>query len=93
MLVQAYGESPLDAETYDGLCRQVSEHLRAAPGFIAHLAGPAAGGWGITEVWESREAADAFYSGAIAPMMAAAGLPMPTIEFRPLHNVAIGRQG
>ena len=65
MTVQAYGESPLNAEAYDGLFRQVGDKLRSAPGFIAHLAGPTAGGWGITEIWESRAAADAL-RGALA---------------------------
>ena len=93
MAVQAHGESPLTGEMYDGMFQQIGDKLRAAPGFIAHLAGPTAGGWGITEVWESQAAAEAFYSGTIAPMMEGAGVPMPEIQYRPIHNLVVERKG
>lgn len=93
MAVLSYGEPGVNQEMYDGLMEQLRDKILAAPGFIAHLAGPTAAGWGITEVWESQAAAEAFYRDTIAPMLEAAGQAMPAVQFRPLHNVVLGSRG
>jgi hypothetical protein len=83
----------MSREMYDGMFQQVGGKLRVAPGFIAHLAGPTAGGWSITEVWESQEALETFVRDTIAPMMAGAGLPIPEPQIRPIHNLVVERNG
>lgn len=62
-----------------------------APGFIAHLGGASpSGGWQVIDVWESGDAANAFYSSdAFAPVRegtADAGLSMTPW---PLHRIDV----
>jgi quinol monooxygenase YgiN len=46
------------------------------------------GGWRIVEVWESEEAAGAFYgSEAFQQMARTLGLPAPTITSYPVETV------
>ena len=65
----------MTAEQYDGIMDQmglsaagaISEH-----GAVAHIAGPKDGGWRVIDIWDSEEAADAFYaSDTFAPVRAA----------------------
>jgi hypothetical protein len=93
MAVLSYAEASINQEMYDGFMGQVGDKLAAAPGFIAHLAGPTASGWGVTEVWESQAAAETFFRDTVAPMFEAAGGAMPAVQFRPLHNVMLGSRG
>jgi heme-degrading monooxygenase HmoA len=76
-------------ENYDSMIPQVEDKLRAAPGFIAHLASATADGFQVTEVWESREALDTWLRETIAPMMAGAGGSTPEVQVRPLHHVVV----
>jgi heme-degrading monooxygenase HmoA len=90
MAVQTYGEVPgMTQEMYEGMVRQLEGKLRAAPGFIAHIAGPTASGWGVTELWETQEAADAWLNGTVIPMVQAAGMPAPQVQSRPVQNLII----
>lgn len=80
-------------DEYDGLMERVGRADVQSPapdGFIAHLAGPTDDGWRVIDVWESEEAAGAFYgSDGFQAMLADA----PPIDQRPwpLHRVEIDR--
>jgi hypothetical protein len=51
----------LTREQYEGVVKKVSES-GSPRGALFHSGGPIEGGWRIVEVWESRDAADAFYA-------------------------------
>ena len=72
-------------EGYDGMLSVLTEPLRQAPGFIAHIAGPDGDGWRVTEIWDSvREASD-FYARYVDP-----NLPpgvKPKRSFMELHSL------
>ena len=82
------------ADQYDGLMEAMglgSADAAFPAGLIAHLAGPQGDGWRVTDVWESADAANAFYgSDQFAPVRddpATAGInPMVWA----LHRVQIG---
>lgn len=50
----------LTREQYESVVKKVNENGSPA-GALFHAGGPTEGGYRIVEVWESREAADAFY--------------------------------
>jgi hypothetical protein len=41
-------------EMIDGMFAQLAGPQRTAQGFILHANGPVAGGWRVTEVWDSQ---------------------------------------
>ena len=41
-------------EMIDGMTAKLSEAQRTAQGFILHANGPVAGGWRVTEAWDSQ---------------------------------------
>jgi heme-degrading monooxygenase HmoA len=93
MAVQAYTEVPgMTQAQYDGMFQQAGGKLRVAPGFIAHLGTPMDGGMAVTELWESQEAAEAFLTANVYPMIEAAGMPMIHPQFRPIHNLVFARK-
>jgi hypothetical protein len=58
------------------------------PGSHLHASGPMDGGWRIVEVWESEDAANAFYgSDRFQQMVHQVGLPRPTITSYPVDDV------
>jgi hypothetical protein len=72
-------------EVYDGLMAALDrgDIDSAMPeGVIAHLAGPTDAGWRVIDVWESEDAAAAFYgSESFQAMLAQA----PAIDRTPWH--------
>jgi heme-degrading monooxygenase HmoA len=66
--------SPPSRELYE----QVSAHVRAAgdpsPGLIVHTASEVDGAVRVVDVWESKEAAEAFERDLLMPAFAAAGV-------------------
>ncbi|WP_318208540.1 MULTISPECIES: antibiotic biosynthesis monooxygenase [unclassified Streptomyces] len=58
------------------------------PGLISHAAGPADGGFRVTEVWESEEALEA-HAKTFGPILSDLGQAdmQPTIT--PAHNVVV----
>lgn len=68
-------------EMYEQGMAEVGAQLRAAPGFIAHFAGPMEGGYRVHEVWASQEDLDRWIQGTIMPMAQQVGIPpfQPTI--------------
>lgn len=81
------------ADLYDAVNGEMGIEADPPPGLIFHWAGELDGKFTITDVWESREAYDAFnaerLTPAIAKVAAAAGAPADaeqrTIE-APVHN-------
>ncbi len=58
------------------------------PGSYLHASGPMEGGWRIVEVWESEQAAEAFYgSTQFQEAMKSTGLPNPIITSYPVEIV------
>jgi hypothetical protein len=74
MLVEIPG---LRREQYEGVVKKVAEGGTPRGGLF-HAGGPIEGGWRIVEVWESREAADAFYASDVLAK-ATAGLPQAKV--------------
>ena len=66
-------------EGYDGMIATLGPVIRQAQGFIAHGAGPVEGGWRVFEVWESAEAATAFFAKYIQPNLPPGIKPKRTI--------------
>lgn len=75
--------SSVGVEQYDA----VNSHLAFDPrtgegswpdGLLSHAAGQADDGWVVSEVWETKEAQDAFMHAALGPAFAATQLPQPT---------------
>ena len=66
----------------------VNDHARTAPGFIAHASGPIAGGYHVTEFWESQEAFERFADEVIMPMMQQLRVgPLSPPQYLPVDNV------
>ena len=70
------------------IAAQVNDHARTAPGFIAHASGPIAGGYHVTEFWESQEAFERFSRAVIMPLMQQLGVrPGSPPQYLPIDNV------
>ena len=54
----------LTRDQYEAVVKKVNENGSPA-GALFHAGGPTEGGYRIVEVWESREAADAFYGSEL----------------------------
>jgi quinol monooxygenase YgiN len=72
-------------EMIDGM-RPLLEPIRTAKGFVVHANGPAAGGWRVTEVWDSQADFEAWFETNVKPAFPAGG-PMPSITFDELNEV------
>ena len=58
------------------------------PGSHLHASGPIEGGWRIVEVWESEEAANAFYGSELfQQMVRSTGTAPPNITSYPIEGV------
>lgn len=64
MMADVPGQTP---EGYDGMLAVLTEPLKQAPGFIAHMAGPDGESWRVAEVWESVKEASDFYAKYVDP--------------------------
>jgi hypothetical protein len=72
-------------EMVDGMTAQLTEEMKAAPGFVVHANGPADGGWRVTEVWDAQDNWDSWYEGTIKPNLPE-GIE-PQITTRELNDV------
>jgi hypothetical protein len=68
----------LTREEYELVVRKVNESGSPA-GALFHAGGPIEGGFRVVEVWESREAADAFYGSDLYKEASAAAPNQPEI--------------
>lgn len=84
----------LQAGEYDQIMEALAEKAGGdwtPPGCIAHLAGPNAdGGWQVIDLWESEDAANAFYgSDAFAPVREGTAPFNLTSTPWPLHRTEV----
>jgi hypothetical protein len=68
----------LTREQYEKVVTQVNQAGTPA-GALFHAGGPVEGGYRVVEVWETREAADTFYTSALYHEAAAASPAQPKI--------------
>lgn len=69
-------------ETYEAVNRNLDIDVSRPsgnwpPGLTFHAGGAKAGGWVVFEVWESREAQDAFMRERLGPALARGGVTKP----------------
>ena len=75
---------------YEAVVTKVNEAGSPA-GALFHAGGPIEGGYRVVEVWETREAADAFYSSKRYQEAAAASPSEPEIIMTwPVHGLDLG---
>ncbi len=67
---------------YQQVREKVAPDNRLAPGMLSHHAGPTQGGWCVVEIWESQEAAQAFFEQKLAQPCQAAGINVQPIMFQ-----------
>jgi hypothetical protein len=63
-------------------------NLTNPTGFLGHIAGPTETGWQVVDIWESEQAAQAFYGSAPFQTMLA-GLPPLDRRAWPLHRLEL----
>ena len=78
----------LDAAAYDQIALQLGPLLRAAPGFISHVAYPAQPGWTISEIWNSELQFRTFFDATVAPNLP----PGTEADVVDLHNVVVAQR-
>ena len=79
----------LTREQYELVAKKVNESGSPA-GALFHAGGPIEGGYRCVEVWESREAADAFHGSALMAEAAAASPPPKIIMTWPVYGIDDG---
>ncbi len=77
-------------EQYDTIHAHMNVEDAPPEGMIFHTSGPIDGGWGIIDVWESRDAFDRFAAAQLRPAVQELGdraFPNPPdIKEFPVHN-------
>jgi hypothetical protein len=76
----------MPAAAYDEIMVHTAEPLRSSEGFISHAAAVIADGLTVSEVWETREQWERWYTESVKPHLPP-DAPEPTVT--ELHN-AIG---
>ena len=83
----------MTADQYDGIMAAMgladADGFNSVAGVVAHIAGPKGdGGWRVVDIWESEDAANAFYaSDQFAPVRAATeSAPMTSTPW-PIHRI------
>lgn len=79
----------LTRDQYELVVKKVNEAGSPA-GALFHAGGPIEGGYRVVEVWESREAADAFHSSALMAEAGAASPPPKIIMTWPVYGIDDG---
>lgn len=69
---------------YETLLSAIEGELKKAEGLIVHSSHRVSRGWRIIEIWQSREAADRFFTAHVAPNIPPNRRPFRT--FQDLHN-------
>ena len=77
----------MTADAYDPSAQHLGPLVRQQPGFYAHAAYPDGDGFTIIELWESEDAARAWYDGTVRPATESAGLSGFEAKFTELHNL------
>ena len=72
-------------EMIDGM-RPVLDAIQTTKGFQIHTNGPVAGGWRVTEVWDSKADFEAWFENTVKPAFTE-GAPRPEISVDELNEV------
>jgi hypothetical protein len=81
----------LTREQYESVVRKINEAGTPA-GALFHAGGPVETGYRVVEVWETREAADAFYASELYREATAMITTQPEIVMTwPVHGLDDGR--
>ena len=77
-------------EQYDAVHGQMGVDADPPAGMIFHMAGPIDDGWGVIDIWESRDAFDQFFASRLQPAIQELGdrtfqVP-PEIKEFPVHH-------
>ena len=72
---------------YDQVRQQVLPDNQPAPGMIAHAAGPSENGFCVIEVWESQEAAQAFFEAKLGQALHAAKINVQPTFFEVINSI------
>lgn len=77
-------------EQYEAVHQGMDVDANPPEGLIFHMAGPTDAGWGVIDVWESREAFDTFLADRLGPKIQELGdrAPQspPDIKEFPIHH-------
>jgi len=80
----------LTQEQYESVVKKVNEAGTPA-GALLHAAGPVEGGYRVVEVWQTHEAADAFYTSTLYQAATAAITALPNILMTwPIEGIDTG---
>ena len=79
----------LTRDQYESVVKKVNESGSPA-GALFHAGGPIEGGYRVVEVWETREAAEAFHGSALLAEAAAASPPPKIIMTWSVHGIDDG---
>jgi hypothetical protein len=74
-------------EQYDAAVEQLNLAQSLPEGWIFHAAGPTEDGWRVVEVWESQEAADAYFQGRLGQVLQNLGVSLGEPDTFRVHNV------
>ena len=74
-------------EQYDAAVEQLNLAESLPEGWIFHVAGPTEDGWRVVEVWESQEAADAYFQGRLGQVLQNAGVSLGQPDTFTVYNV------
>ena len=75
-------------DRYEAVRREAGVDESRPAGLVLHAAGPSADGWRVVEVWESREAYEAFDRDQLRPAVVRVvgeNAPVPRTEVTTLH--------
>ena len=74
-------------EQYDAAVEQLNLAESLPEGWIFHAAGPTEGGWRVVEVWESQEAADAYFQERLGQVLQNVGVSLDQPDSFRVYNV------
>jgi quinol monooxygenase YgiN len=74
-------------EQYDAAVEELNLAESLPEGWIFHAAGPTEDGWRVVEVWESQEAADAYFQGRLRQVLQNVGVSPSQPDTFTVYNV------
>ncbi len=82
------------AEEYDAVMAQLAHRNADPPERLCHVAGPSQDGWVVVDIWESREAFEAFLTEHLLPVARNVGFfaSLPT-SFRVHRLITVAGSG
>lgn len=77
----------MTADQANALMAPLLDQLKTFPGFVSHASGPVAGGYAVTEVWESQDAHERWLREVIMPIGQQAGVgDLPPAQYAPIDR-------